>query len=290
MIAAEAIRYGALGWRVLPLWSVAWPDPLESPVCTCPRGRSCASPGKHPRLPHGVLEASSDPIVIAAWWVRWPDANVGIATGPESGLYVVDLDGPEAVEAWQQVSGGMPAPDSWIVRTGSGQHHYYSCAESLPNTAGKVARGIDTRGAGGYVVAPPSVHYKRLTRYEWIARNGERPPPVPPIVLEAVTPSMQTPTRPPTVTFGASTAYAKGVLKHALERLSSAPEGQRNETLNREAFLLGQWIGGGELDPAGVALALEQAHPTPCNVPKVRSTISRSLVDGAQHPRTKADE
>lgn len=285
-IAADAINYGRLGWRVLPLWSVAWPDPLEDPLCTCPRGRSCASPGKHPRLAHGVLEASADPVRIAAWWAEWPDANVGIATGPESGIYVVDLDGPAAVEAYRELG----FPEGWQSRTGSGVHHLFSLADALPNTAGKIAAGIDTRGAGGYIVAPPSVHYKRLARYEWIARAGDAPPALPDVIRAAVTPSMQTPSRPPTVTFGASSAYAKGVLRHALERLGSCPDGTRNETLNRESFLLGQWIGGGELDPSGIALALEQAHPTPCDVAKVRSTIKRSLVDGCQHPRTKADE
>lgn len=285
-MAQHVSLYCSLGWRVLPLWSVVWPDPLEDPLCTCPKGATCASPGKHPRLPHGVLEASASVSVASGWWGQWPDANVGIATGPGSGLYVVDLDGPAAVAAWTEL--GLPS--GWQSRTGNGVHHVYTLLDELPNTASKIAPGIDTRGAGGYIVAPPSVHAKRLSRYQWIEREGERPPPLPAAIRDAVTPSMQTPARPPTVAFGDSTAYAKGVLRHALERLAACPEGTRNETLNREAFLLGQWIGGSELDPTGIALALEQAHPTPCDLSKVRSTIKRSLSDGAQHPRTKADD
>lgn len=285
-VGAEAIAYTRLGWRVLPLWSVTWPDPLEAPLCTCPRGRACASPGKHPRLPHGVLEASSDAGQAATWWNTWPDANLGVATGPVSGLYVIDLDGPEAVKAWSEL--GLPA--GWQSRTGNGVHHLYTLPDVLPNTAGKIAPGIDTRGEGGYIVAPPSVHYAALRRYEWISREGTAPPALPDSIRQAVTPSMQTPSRPPAVRFGESTAYARGVLRHALERLNAAPEGTRNETLNRESFLLGQWIGGGELDPSGISAALETAHPRPCDLSKVRSTIKRSLVDGAQHPRTKADE
>lgn len=283
---AEALSYGRIGWRVIPLWSVVWPDPLEPPLCTCPKGRACSSPGKHPRLRHGLLEASSVLETIASWWEHWPDANVGVATGPESGIYVVDLDGPAAVEAWAALK--MPA--GWQSRTGNGMHHVYTLLDPLPNTAGKIAAGIDTRGAGGYIVAPPSVHYRHLRRYEWISREGERPPALPDVIRAAVTPQISTPARPPSITFGESTPYAKGVLKHALERLGAAPQGERNETLNREAFLLGQWIGGGELDPTGVAAALEHAHPRPCDESKVRSTIRRSLTDGAGHPRTKADE
>jgi hypothetical protein len=285
-LMGHVLEYATLGWLVIPLWSVAVPDPLEAPVCTCPRGRQCTSPGKHPRLPHGVLEASSEPAQLGEWWQRWPDANVGIATGPRSGIYVVDLDGPAAVEAWAATG----IPSGWQSRTGNGVHHVYALADDLPNTAGKIAVGIDTRGAGGYIVAPPSVHYRRLDRYAWIHRDGTAPPALPDAVRAAVTPTMATAARPPTVRFGESSAYARGVLRHALERVGKAGEGTRNETLTKEAFLLGQWIGGGELDPSGVAEALERAHPTPCDVPKVRSTILRSLRDGAGYPRTKADE
>jgi hypothetical protein len=285
--APAAQKYAALGWCVLPLWSIAWnpADPLTPPACTCPRGAACASPGKHPRLAHGVLEASANALTITEWWARWPDANVGLATGPRSGIYVVDLDGPAAIAAYEAL--GFPA--GWQSRTGSGMHHVYALRDSLPNSAGKIAAGIDTRGDGGYIVAPPSLHYS-LKRYQWVDRPGEAPPALPDVIRAAVTPAMSTPTRAPTVRFGQSTAYAKGVLRHALERLSAAPEGARNEQLVREAFLLGQWIGGGELDPSGIAAALEAAHPRPCDEKKVRSTIQRSLVDGAQHPRTKAEE
>lgn len=285
-LMAQVLEYAALGWCVIPLWSVTVPDQLEAPICTCPKGRQCTSPGKHPRLLHGVLEASAHAPTIADWWQQWPDANVGIATGPRSGIYVVDLDGPKAVEAWAATG----IPPGWQSRTGNGLHHVYATAEDLPNTAGKIATGIDTRGAGGYIVAPPSVHYRRLDRYAWISRSGLGPPALPDAVRAAVTPTMATPTRAPTVRFGESTPYARGVLRHALERLGAAGEGTRNQTLTKEAFLLGQWIGGGELDPSGIAEALERAHPTPCDTSKVRSTITRSLRDGAGYPRTKDDE
>lgn len=282
MISA-ALEYGALGWRVLPLWTVAL-DGLEL-ACTCPKGAGCASPGKHPRLLHGVLEASAEAATITAWWERWPDANIGIATGPESGIYVVDLDGPDAIEAWT----GLGIPAGWQARTGNGMHLVYALQTVLPNTHWKLGRGIDTRGAGGYIVAPPSLH-RTGRRYRWIERDGAAPPPLSAALVEALAPRIATPARPPSVRLGESTPYARGVLRHALERLGRAGEGTRNSTLNDEAFLLGQWIGGGELDPSGIAAALEAAHPRPCDDGKVRSTIQRALVDGAQYPRTKADD
>lgn len=280
----SVLPYCDLGWRVLPLWSIHF-DGIET-RCTCPRGAACSSPGKHPRLPHGVLEASADAHQVDRWWTQWPDANVGLATGPSSGIYVVDLDGPDAIEAW----GALGLPGGWTSRTGNGLHHVYSLRDvSLPNTHWKLGKGIDTRGDGGYIVAPPSIH-RTLRLYAWEEREGDAPPPLSPALLEALTPSQSTPAAPATIRYGESTPYAKGVLRHALERLSAAPEGTRNETLNSEAFLLGQWVAGGELDPSGIAEALEHAHPRPCDSSKVRSTIQRGLRDGASYPRTKADE
>lgn len=279
----EALSYGRLGWRVLPLWSITF-DGLET-RCTCPKGSACSSPGKHPRLPHGVLEARAEVEQIRAWWDRWPDANVGLATGPESGIYVVDLDGPDAIAAWDETG----FPSGWTSRTGNGLHHVYTLREPLPNTHWKLGAGIDTRGAGGYIVAPPSLH-RTLRRYTWERREGDAPPVLPNVIRSAVTPSIDTPPAPATIRYGESTPYAKGVLRNALARLSSAPEGARNSSLNDEAFLLGQWVAGGELDPSGIAEALAAAHPRPCDEKKVRSTIARALRDGASFPKTKATE
>jgi hypothetical protein len=287
-IADEALAYGRLGWKVLPLWSVTWPDPLEAPLCTCPRGRECTSPGKHPRLAHGVLEASAVEATILDWWTRWPDANVGVATGSASGIYVIDLDGPRAVEAWKEMLERIPA--GWTSRTGSGVHHVYSLSGSmLPNSAGKLGAGIDTRGENGYIVAPPSVHYRALTRYQWLERAGDAPPPLPSLLRSELTPRLATPPQQANITFGDSTSYAMGVLKGAVGRIRQAGEGKRNSTLNDEAFLIGQWVAGGELNPIGVAEVLEQASTDP-DRGKVRSTVRRALVDGAQYPRTKADD
>jgi hypothetical protein len=80
-----ALGYAARGWAVLP---------VHVPL---PQGCSCeqdcgASAGKHPRTRHGLKEASRNPDRIWIWWRRWPEANVGIRTGRESGLVVLDVD------------------------------------------------------------------------------------------------------------------------------------------------------------------------------------------------------
>jgi hypothetical protein len=278
-VRSAVAEYVTRRWRVLPLHSLKASG--VDLVCSCGRA-DCSSPGKHPRLQHGVLDASSDPLAVAEWWQRWPDANVGIATGAASGIYVVDLDGPAAIEAWR----ALGIAEGWASRTGNGMHLVYSIAEPLASTHWRLGQGIDTRGDGGYIVAPPSLHYSGR-RYAWEHRNGDGyPPGMPDPLREALTPRRDTPPGAPRVTRGASTTYGEGVLRHALERVHAAPDGARNSTLNDEAFLLGQFVAGGELEPHGIADALLAASTDP-DKRKARATISRGLHDGGSYPRSK---
>ena len=141
-----ALAYARRGWAVLPLR---------------PRG-------KEPLTEHGVRDATTDPATIEAWWNRWPDANVGIATGAVSGLVVLDVDprngGDEGLRDLLGRHGGwgIPAdeggyPDTHTVLTGGGGQHYYFAVEG-PAPSRKLAPGVDLKGDGGYVVAPPSLH------------------------------------------------------------------------------------------------------------------------------------
>lgn len=154
----------AQGWAVLPLHT---PAPGG---CSC--GRSCGSPGKNPRTRHGVYDASGDVTVLWSWWQRWPEANLGIATGQVSALVVLDVDprhgGYEALEHLQTRWGVLPA--SLMAASGGGGWHFYFRAppaisiRSRANLAGQT--GLDVRGDGGFIVAPPSQHASSQ-RYCW---------------------------------------------------------------------------------------------------------------------------
>ena len=90
-ILAAALSYAERGWGVIP---------LHSPInggCSCGRDE-CTSVGKHPRTLNGLKDATEEEDIIREWWRRWPKANVGIVTGEESGLVVLDQDSPEAEE------------------------------------------------------------------------------------------------------------------------------------------------------------------------------------------------
>lgn len=101
--------------------------PLHNPIrggCSC-GNRDCGSPGKHPRTPHGFKDATTDLLCIENWWSKWPEANIGIPTGPVTKLLVVDSDprngGPADREEFSRRIG--PIPDTTEVLTGGGGRH-----------------------------------------------------------------------------------------------------------------------------------------------------------------------
>ena len=120
-------------------------------------------PNKHPLTPHGFKDATTDLGQVAAFWQAHPNALVGIPTGGASGLFVVDLDTDrDTGEAIGEASLGALGLSDLIgsvptVATPSGGRHLYFRACGLGNTTGKLGRKIDTRGDGGYIIAPGSV-------------------------------------------------------------------------------------------------------------------------------------
>ena len=133
----------------------------------------CEPGGKRPLTYNGFWDASADPRRVAAWWDRWPDANLGVPTGERSGLLVLDIDpgvgGPESLAALERAHGTLPKTAR--TRTGGGGVHVffgYPAAEEVRNSAGKLGPGLDVRGEGGYVIVPPS---RTRGAYEWLDRT-----------------------------------------------------------------------------------------------------------------------
>ena len=132
---------------VFPLWSI-------NPDGTCACGAAtCGRIGKHPAVAWGELVAGSAVPRPA------PGAGVGMKTGAAprgSGVFVVDLDGPDAFEAWAALGGGH---DTFAVETARGAHLYYEHPGfPVKTSAGSLAKGVDIRGEGGFVVAAGSPH------------------------------------------------------------------------------------------------------------------------------------
>jgi hypothetical protein len=159
----SALAYGDLGMAVFPGHSIT-----TDGRCTCAK-ENCSSPGKHPRIKEWQRKASADPVVIREWWERWPAANVCIATGGISGVIVIDIDprhgGNESLAAIERDCGPLPA--TLTSKTGGGGSHLFfqHPGNDVPNRT-NVLPGIDVRGDGGYVVAPPSAHVSGA-EYTW---------------------------------------------------------------------------------------------------------------------------
>jgi hypothetical protein len=111
--------------------------------------------------PNGLKNASRDRHVIVGWFQDQP-WNLGIATGSKSGVVALDIDprhgGDHSLAALERENGQLPT--TWRFLTGGGgEHVLFRCPNGIvPNSAQKIAPGIDVRGDGGYIVAPPSRH------------------------------------------------------------------------------------------------------------------------------------
>jgi hypothetical protein len=120
----------------------------------------CQPCAKRPATANGLKDATTDPDQIRAWWHHEPAFNVAVATGTVSGIFVVDVDGLDAEAELRKLEaehGTLPATIEAI--TARGRHIYFKMtAADVRNSASKVAPGIDIRGTGGYVLAPPSMH------------------------------------------------------------------------------------------------------------------------------------
>jgi hypothetical protein len=150
----HALAYAARGWLVIPLHEIT-----DAHGCSC-SDADCKSQGKHPRGGNGSHHGTTDSEKIRSWWERWPSANVGICTGPESGIFVVGPDGPAGVKALGDLQAEFgELPETPRVRTGGGGQHWYfkwPAGGGISNRRNHNGLPIDVRGEGGYVVAPPS--------------------------------------------------------------------------------------------------------------------------------------
>ena len=124
---------------------------------------------KRPATRNGCKDATTNKQQIIKWWDSCPEYNIGIAAGkPSGGLVVIDLDVSE--KAWQKENGELPK--TWTSATGrGGRHLLYRDKESRKNKV-SLYKGIDIRGEGGYIVAPPSIH-PNGSRYEWKQGPGD---------------------------------------------------------------------------------------------------------------------
>jgi Bifunctional DNA primase/polymerase, N-terminal len=289
-----ALGYAARG---IPVYPVHWPRPIPggaSLACSCPRGPACDRPAKHPLLRHGVKDATTDPDRIDRWWHRWPQANVGLATG--ICFDALDIDGPAGLAALDELqkAAGLRLGGPLVTTGGGGWHHWFT-PTGLGNHPPRGLAHIDWRGRGGCVLAPPSHHISGRP-YRWLVGLDQAPlsevpaalrqllDPDPPITSRLADPTGPVdPNRPP----APGLPYGRRVLAAELAALGQATPGHRNHTLNRTAFKVYRYVAGGVLDDQDVTLAFTTvARAIGLSAAETARTLASARTAGLANPRT----
>jgi hypothetical protein len=172
------------GFHVIPLHNAV------NEACSC-RALKCSCIGKHPRIADWTGKASNDRRQLISWWTKWPLANVGVVTGRRSGIFALDVDDKSAdkgsISLRRLEAEHKPLPATLTVVTGNGRHLYFQHPKTVEIrcSTGKLGDGLDVRGDGGYVVAPPSIHFTGR-RYQWTDSTAEIAP-APDWLLDSLT-------------------------------------------------------------------------------------------------------
>lgn len=275
MIEAAETYVKKWKWAIFPLH---W---IKGKQCSC--GRKCGSPGKHPLVRYGCKAASSDLKQIRLWWRQWPRANIGIATGEINKLVAIDVDpkhgGRLSLSILERDNG--PLPDTPISLTGGGGEHYIFDwpGFSISNRA-NLEPGLDVRGDGGYIVAPPSNHASgHYYTWELAYHPTEmRPAAMPAWFIKLI----QEPRKAEIVGEGADEIDA---LQTMVER--GVTEGERNDSATR---LAGRYLGMGLSGPETRHLLMgwNRLNRPPMDEDEIdkviQSVARRELLKGGEKP------
>lgn len=278
-----ALEYASRGFYVLPLhYPIINRNGL---FCSCHLGKECPKPGKHPQwhetlIKHGVHDASIDPNQIKLWWQEWPKANVGIATGSISNLFVIDADSPIIVTDAEQR--GLPQTPK--VTTGNGSHAWFNHPGFVVPNKVKID-GFDFRGDGGLVVAPPSLHYSGK-RYEWSVTLEAPLAACPDWITQLITRSKEYTSVAITKDATQDSAYGLGALKKAIAVVTTSNNGHRNDTFYRATASLYNLVAGGELTSATVDYEMTNAaESVGLSSDEITKTLNSAKTHGAANPR-----
>ena len=237
-------------------------------------------------------------------WFGKGNYNIAILGGQVSGgLLILDFDlrADEIFPAWQQMIGdvGMSLP---VAKTGKGYHVYLRCENPANNT--KLARSakgevyIETRGEGGYVLAPPSMH-ENGSQYRLLQGDLTNIPKLASDDVKALVKAAQffdeteraetaVSAAPPLPNgAGRKAAYAKSAVEKAVNQISQAPKGTGNNTLFSATAALAELIPHGIVSESDVRSAASRAVATRNGkvTKEATKTIESAIAKGKKTPR-----
>jgi putative DNA primase/helicase len=259
--------------------------------CRCVARERCSKPGKHPLTLNGLLDATTDVELIDSWLAKWPSANWAIRTGSISGVFVLDVDGEDGyVSAWrlaEKHTGDRHALERGMsTSTGNGFHFFIEqpAGVRIPNSVRSLGKGLDIRGDGGYALVEPSVHANGK-QYTTLL---ERPLLVAPWLVDLVReqPKLSASTQKTKRRVRAGTTrYAQVALDGQSRDVATAPEGTRNDTLNKAAFRMGKLVGSNDIErDVAEATLTDAAAEAKLGEGEAARTIKSGLDAGVQEP------
>jgi putative DNA primase/helicase len=170
-----AVAYARRGLCPFPLHSV-----LPGPRCGC-GNPDCDAIGKHPATSGWQNTIPSVPAAESTWRPGGRERGIGLVCGARSGMWAIDIDprhgGDKTFQALVDQHGKVPP--TWVLQSGRGEGlgllFRWPADGDIRNSVGKIGPGVDVRGEGGFMVAPPSPH-KTGGRARWIYPPGDEPP------------------------------------------------------------------------------------------------------------------
>lgn len=160
------------------------------------------------------------------WLEHWPTMNLGLVTGPISGVVALDLDGEAGIRSLH--TAGVAAPATLLQQTPHGYHALYRLGERPVKNAAGLFPHVDVRGAGGYIVVAPSTLADGA--YRWFRRLPLVP--VPPWMEQRAEGDPAAPAGEHALVGSAADRWVRQALT------AGVPEGQRNDTAARLAGYL----------------------------------------------------
>jgi hypothetical protein len=199
--------------------------------------------------------ATSDPAEIHRDFTHWPDARIGIPTGAVNRIVVVEIDtmaghgidGAASLTQLEAKHGALPNTLTACSPSDSIHRYFRHPGIRIKNTASVIGDGIDVRGDGGMVIAPPSVNLDGRA-YRWINKLPIAAMPAwlisltkenPPTIRERATAAVNAHRLARTIQQGGGSAYASAALQYELTNIGRADVGTRNYVLNRAGVLAG---------------------------------------------------
>jgi hypothetical protein len=190
---------------------------------------------KKPLTANGFKDATINPDIIHEWWVRCPDALIGVPTGPRFVVIDLDLQHEDAQQWLEHNRPRLPLTRTHATRSG-GKHLLFAPNDKMKCTASKLGPHIDTRGHGGYIIWWPACGLEVLHR--------DALAPVPDWIIEALNPKPV----PITTSRICVNAPSAASLRGALRVLAGAKEGERNTALYWTACRMGEAVRAGTIN------------------------------------------